>query len=219
MATHAKSEIPPQVYAAYNLLFNNVTYRAVRKALEESASYVPLSNDKPSAEFINEIMNRLIDASLERCGAAYYQGAEADLMLQLRPLDSHFGSLVRRHLINFGPSSESAARPTSELLQGTRAELHGMQHDLQRDTTANAQIAAQWLRAAALLTGVAGDLVHELDYPITANRHAARAKLLAAFEAIEQGIVAALAEAYPLPDALDDLLTRMLRHLTPSRAE
>ena len=220
MAAHEeKSDIPPQVYAAYTLLYNNVTYQAVRKALEEAAAYGRLSDDKPNAEFIDEIMNRLIDATLERCGSTHYQDAESDLMSRLRPLISNFSGLVQRHLSNFGPAPEASARPSSELLQVTRAELHGMQYDMQRDTSANAQMAAQWLRAAALLAGVAGDLVHETEYPITANRHAACTKLLAAFEALEAGIAHSLTENYPLPDDLDNVLARICQHLTPPRSE
>src|SRR4051794_22627700 len=100
-----KPEISPQVYAAYNLLYNNVTYRAVRKALEEAASYGQLRKDKPNVAFIDEIMILLIDASLERCGAEHYQGMEAHLMLRLRPLVSNFSGLVQRHLSNFGPGA------------------------------------------------------------------------------------------------------------------
>lgn len=215
----ATPEFSPEVYATYNLRYNNVTYRAVQNALEEAATYGQLSDDKTNIEFIDELMNRLIDASMERCGAQRYQGAEADLMRQLRPLVSNFSGLVQRHLSNFGPSPDVSARPSSELLQVTRAELHGMQHDMQRDKAVNAQIAGQWLRAAALLTGAAGDLVHEFDYPITAYRYATHAKLLGAWEALEQGITLALTENYPLPDDLDDVVARILRRLAPSLSE
>src|SRR5258708_4951590 len=142
MAAQEKPDIPPQVCAAYTLLYNNVTYQAVRKALEEAAAYGQLSDDKSNVEFIDEIMNRLIDATLERCGSTYYQGAEAALMHRLNPLVSNFSGLVQRHLSNFGPSPEASARPSSELLQVTRADLHGIQHDLHRDATSNAHMAA-----------------------------------------------------------------------------
>ena len=219
MSTNSTSDVPPEVYDTYNLLFNNVTYRAVRKALEEAASYGSLNADQPNVAFIDEIMALLIDASFERCGAERYQGAEADLMRRLRPLDSHLSGLAQRHLSNFGPSPDHAVRPSSELLQITRAELHALRHEMQQDAAANAHIAAHWLQAAALLTGAAGELIHELDYPITANRHAARATLLAAFEALEQGIAASMSAAYPLPDDLDDVLRRILSRLALSPSE
>src|SRR5262249_8566878 len=105
------------------------------------------------------------------------------------------------------------------LLQVTRAELHGMQYDMQRDPSANAQMAAQWLRAAALLAGMAGDLVREMEYPITANRHAACAKLLAAFEALEASTALLLAENYPLPDDLGSVVGRIHQHLIPPESK
>ncbi len=207
--------IPPQIYDTYHLYYNNTTYRAFREALEEAARFGALHVDQSNEEFIVLAMNLLIDASLERCHAALYEGIEAQLREMLRPLDSRLLGLAMRHLDNFGSSLVTEAtlpvRHIVEMLNITRAELSGYQHDVRRSKTYRAEIAAAWLNVAGLLMGAAVDVLTDELYHSLTWRRGARDKFAAALLAVKQGIEIAQETDFTLPEHLPDVLAQILK--------
>ena len=119
--------ISAQVYDAYHLAYNNVTYRAVRTALEEVAEISQRGSGRITESFVTDALNLLIDSSFERCGALWYQGSEAKLLEKLSSLDSYVTGLALRHLANFGispvPGQPASLRQLIDELSIARAEL------------------------------------------------------------------------------------------------
>ncbi len=206
--------IPPRVYDAYHLAYNNVTYRAVRDALDEAAEISGRGNGKITETFIVETMNLLIDASFERLGAVLYQGAEAKLLTLLRPLASNLTGLALRHLSNFGVSPMPATPTPLYLLikelSIARADLSASTQDARQLDNYKARIAAEWLKAATLLIGTAADLLADVQSPGTTWRHGAQDKLTTAFFTLKHGIETMLDEDYTPPPKLGDAVLQML---------
>jgi hypothetical protein len=96
--------IPQPVLDDYNRHFNNRTYRAFSDRLHRFAAADPTFGEV----FIDTALNLLIDASLERAGAAFYHGAEQSLLVHLRPAPSDLVPLALVHLANFGPTPDPA---------------------------------------------------------------------------------------------------------------
>jgi hypothetical protein len=212
------SERATQIYATYNLYYNNVTYRAVRAALDEAAQ-ISRRSDHPITElFIAEVMNALIDASFERLGAITYRGAEAKLRDLLRPLDSYLTSLALRHLANFGRSLVIDYPPPLhdliEELQITRAELSMAEQEARCQDSNETRLASAWLKAAVLLIGAAADRLSDGFLPGTVWRTGAQEKFIAAVVALKDSVTIAHDEHYALSPRLRDTLAQMLELLT-----
>ncbi|HML20971.1 MAG TPA: hypothetical protein PKD09_04940 [Aggregatilinea sp.] len=97
--------IPQHTLDHYNAHYNNQTYRALSEAL---ASALGLDERVTQLETYderhNQIMNLLIDASMELVGAEFYAGAGQRLGNALGTLDDHTSTLVKLasdHLDNF----------------------------------------------------------------------------------------------------------------------
>jgi len=97
--------IPRAVWDHYHACYNNQTYRAFSEAL---ASALGLDERVTQLETYderhNQIMNLLIDASMELVGASPYAGAGQRLGNALGALDNHTPMLVKlasAHLDNF----------------------------------------------------------------------------------------------------------------------
>lgn len=214
------SERATQIYATYNLYYNNVTYRAVRAALDEAAQ-ISRRGDNPISElFIAEVMNALIDASFERLGAITYRGAEAKLRDLLRPLDSHMTGLALRHLANFGRSLVIDYPPPLydqiEELHITRAELSMAEQEARCQDSNETRLASVWLKTAVLLIGAAADRLSDGFLPGTVWRTGSQEKLIAAVVALKESIAMANDEHYALSPRLRDMLTQMLELLSTS---
>jgi hypothetical protein len=93
------SNIPQEVLDHYNRNYRNGTYAAFGARLK----YVIVGDAAHGDAFEQMIMNLLIDAALERSGAAFYKGAERSLMRLIRPLCAELVTLAQAHLSNFGP--------------------------------------------------------------------------------------------------------------------
>jgi hypothetical protein len=210
--------IPPQIYDAYRLAYNNVTYCDLRMALDEAAE-IDLQRDSELTEaFIIKVMNLLIDASFERCGAVFYQGAEATLRQALEPLDSRLTGLALRHLANFG-ASPMVGTPTSverlaHDLHIARAELSAAEQEARQQAGFKAALAAAWLKAAKWLIGAAADLLTDSYAPGLSWQCGAQDKLVAAMFALKQGIVLMLDEKFTLPIKLRDALLQLLERMS-----
>lgn len=212
--------IPSQVYDLYRLAYNNVTYRAVREALEECAALEMRDDRRITEQFITDTMNLLIDASFGRLGAPLYQDTEARLLDKLRPLDSYLTGLAVQHLSNFG-ISPIAANPTplsrlTRELSITRADLSGAEQDARRQDGHKAHVAAEWLKVGRLFIGVATDLLTDTHTPGVVWRHSADEKLSAALVALHDELKVALDEDYTLPPALNQTLQQMRDLFPPS---
>lgn len=97
--------IPQAVSKRYHACFNNHTYRAFSLVL---ATALGLDERIVRAEICderhNQIMNLLIDTSMELAGAAFYAGAGQKLCDVLGAFDEHTPALVKHaedHLNNF----------------------------------------------------------------------------------------------------------------------
>ncbi len=213
MVTAYRPHIPDAAYERYRLAYNNTTYSAVRRALDEAATFGTLHTGQSNAQFILDAMNTLIDASFERCGAAAYESAESKLHVLLRPLDSRILSLALRHLDNFGASRlhQHPLSPflTSDALNVLRAELSGYRHEAALLKLDKATLATEWLRAAALLVGAAADLLLDSQQPSATWRVGAQDKLRGAFDTLTVGIQVAHELHYPLPDELAASVSKM----------
>lgn len=212
--------IPSQVYDMYRLAYNNVTYRAVRDALEECAALEMRDDRRITEQFIMDTMNLLIDASFGRLGAPLYQDTEARLLDKLRPLDSYLTGLAQRHLSNFG-ISPIAANPTplhrlTRELSITRADLSAAEQDARRQDGYKAHVAAEWLKVGRLFIGAATDLLTDTHTPGVVWRHSADEKLCAALVALHDGLKVALDEDYTLPPILSQALQQMRDLFPPS---
>jgi hypothetical protein len=172
--------ISSQIHDAYHLAYNNVTYRAFRAALEESAE-LSRYGDRPITEgFVTDAMNGLIDASFERLGSAIYKGSEATLCAMLRPLDSRLTGLAMRHLSNFGvsalPANPIPLPVLTQELSITRADLSAAEQDARRQDGYKAHVAAEWLKVGRLFIGAATDLLTDTHTPGVVWRRSADEK-------------------------------------------
>ncbi len=94
------STIPQEVLDFYNRNYRNGTYTAFSARLKSTIA----GETQYSDAFEQTVTQLLIDASLERSGAAFYKGAENSLMRLIRPLSAELVTLAQAHLSNFGPS-------------------------------------------------------------------------------------------------------------------
>jgi hypothetical protein len=76
------SNIPQEVLDHYNRNYRNGTYTAFGTRLK----YMTADDAAHGDTFEQMVMNLLIDAALERSGAAFYNGAERSLMRLIRPV-------------------------------------------------------------------------------------------------------------------------------------
>lgn len=97
--------IPQRALDHYNAHYNNQTYRAFSTALAAALGLDErVTQLETYDERHNQIMNLLIDASMELVGAEFYTGAGQRLGNALGALDEHTPALVKlasAHLDNF----------------------------------------------------------------------------------------------------------------------
>jgi hypothetical protein len=160
------SAVPQRIYDWYNAHYSNVSYRAFRDALTESAGYGDLSDTETNEEFITATMNLLIDASFERSGAEHYQGAEARLMDKIAALDSRLTTLARIHLLKFGDSEQEAVE---QALKEARAEVEAAARQAGDLHSWRGRVAFAWAYAAAYLLHAAQAILNDKNansYPL-----------------------------------------------------
>ena len=156
--------IPQPVLDDYNRHFNNRTYRAFSDRLHRFAAADPTYGEV----FIDTALNLLIDSSLERAGAVFYQGAEQSLLAHLRPASSDLMSLALAHLANFGPAPDPA--PVS-LEDGVEAQITSAREYAEEAACAasdlpswRGRVAFMWASAAAYLLFAASAILVESHY-------------------------------------------------------
>jgi len=97
--------IPQRTLDHYNVHYNNQTYRAFSEALVSALGLDErVTQLETYDERHNQVMNLLIDASMELVGAEFYAGAGQRLGNALGALDEHTPMLVKLasdHLDNF----------------------------------------------------------------------------------------------------------------------
>jgi len=97
--------IPQAVSAHYHACYNNDTYRAFSLVLATALGLDErVTRAEVNDERHNQIMNQLIDASMELAGAEFYAGAGKRLGNALGALDEHTPVLVKHavdHLDHF----------------------------------------------------------------------------------------------------------------------
>jgi len=172
--------IPQPVCDWYNTHFSNSSYRAFGQALNESAQYGQLSDEQTNGEFIEQAMNLLINASLERSGATYYQNAENELIALIEQLDSRLLTLARLHLTNFDKFTQE--KTEQALLEArTSAEVVARQaSDLQ---SWRGRVAYAWISAATFLLHAAYAVLTDQT-----NEHYTLEKVGRAFEHLKSGM-------------------------------
>ncbi len=94
------SNIPQEVLDHYNRHYRNGTYTAFSARLKHGTAGDTAYGDA----FEQMLMHLLINAALERSGAAFYKGAERSFMRLIHPLGAELVTLAQAHLSNFGPS-------------------------------------------------------------------------------------------------------------------
>src|SRR3954452_6464655 len=92
--------IPQTVLDHYNRCYLNSSYTAFKDSLKQRIAGEPAYGDN----YYDTALNLLIDASLERSGATFYQGAEQSLMTLLAPLDDEVRQLAYAHLATSVPN-------------------------------------------------------------------------------------------------------------------
>jgi hypothetical protein len=197
--------VPQRVYDWYNARYDNETYRAVRAALVASAHYGALAANQSNEEFITALMNLLIDASFEQCGAERYAGSEARLMASLDPLDSHITTLVRLHLANFHvPQHVHAA----QVLQNVREAANTAVQVTSEIPAWRGRVAYAWASAAFYLSHAAQAMLDETNtdsYPLE--------KLDRALDHLQNGVIEAEQNGVSFPEAF----TTWIRALVKAR--
>jgi hypothetical protein len=197
--------VPQRVYDWYNAHYDNETYHAVRAALVASAHYGPLSANQSNEDFITTLMNLLIDASFERCGAERYAGAEARLMAALDPLDSRVTTLVRLHLANFdNRDHKDAAQSPQDARQAVDAAVQ-----VTSEIPAwRGRVAYAWASAAFYLSHAAQTILDDANadsYPLE--------KLDRALDHLQNGVL----EAEQNGISFSDPFTAWIRALVKAR--
>ena len=158
--------IPSEVYNHYNARYNNYTYRLFEakllKLTAESAVY-------GGHAFVHTTLNLLIDASLERSGAAFYAGAEASLMQLIRLISPDLVALARQHLENFAPSTQPEL-PQTETEQAIHEIVYAQESldlavcKVSEVHSWRGQVAYYWVSAAAYLLQAAAAVLVESHY-------------------------------------------------------
>lgn len=184
--------VPQHIYDWYNSHYSNISYRAFRDALVESAHYGTLSPTQSNEDFITATMNLLIDASFERSGAEFYSGSEARLMHQIAHLDSHLTTLARIHLMNFGGSAQEETEQAlieARLLAETAAQKAS---DIR---SWRGRVAYAWASAAMFLLHAAFAVLadsYAASYPLE--------KLDRALDHLHNGVIEAEQNGFTLTD-------------------
>jgi hypothetical protein len=149
--------IPQAVYDHYNAHFDNVTYRAFVDALTARLDGT-YNYDYPA------VAGLLIDSSLERSGAALYDGACAQLGAALVKYQApELFVLAERHLHNFDPAAEESVLSAGLLdmlkmlqtLAETAARTASAYHSWR------GRVVCWWLDALASLAQAAHAILHE----------------------------------------------------------
>ncbi len=157
------SNIPQDVLDHYNRNYRNGTYMTFGARLKQVTTGDAAHGDA----FEQMIMNLLIDASLERSGAAFYKGAEYSLMRLIRPLSAELVTLAQAHLSNFGPQPRQLSSNVDQVwillahAQVVTEDAACLASDLSgwRGRTAHA-----WANAAAYLLQAASAILLECRY-------------------------------------------------------
>ena len=157
------SNIPQEVLDAYNRNYRNGTYTACGAWLKHATAGDTAYGDA----FEQMIMNLLIDAALERSGAAFYKGAERSLMRLIHPLNAELVTLAQAHLSGFGP--QPTQQPSSVDQVWTQlAHAQMVAEDavcLASDLSGwRGRTAYAWANAAAYLLQAASAILLECRY-------------------------------------------------------
>jgi hypothetical protein len=159
-----ESTIPQSVLDQYNRQFNNRTYRAFSDRLKRLTAGDTDCNEP----FIDTALNLLIDASLGRAGASFYQEAEHSLLAHLRPANTDLVPLALTHLANFGPPPHPLPVAPEEHVQAQLTAAQGYAEDAARaasDLPAwRGRVAFMWASAAAYILQAASAILVESHY-------------------------------------------------------
>lgn len=82
----------------YNRCYNNQTYMAARRAIDEN---IPIELKGNSDQWTVEVANRLTDACLLVCGMKEYQGALHDLRMMALLMPRYVTDAIMLHINNF----------------------------------------------------------------------------------------------------------------------
>jgi hypothetical protein len=157
--------IPQDVLNHYNESYDKHTYNAFRDELIAASKQDSIQG---GLEWENAVLNLLIDASFERSGAKFYEGAERSLMGLIGVGNHNLLALALGHLSNFGRfkpvTVDNTEKEVLSTLQAAQRLAEAATQQASVIQSWRGRVAFAWASAAAYLLQAANTILTDTHY-------------------------------------------------------